>query len=202
MFFFFFYDSNTKSVKWLHHWFPSVHISVADRTSHNCKSPPGGAMIQSNNEKRNKKTQTKNREDTTQYSLTGSVKYKKKKRKKLCINRHIIKYNVITEHIFIHGVAMETDFWRVRDASSDPSRAPRILWPLIGCHYLACWQGATASSVQSAQSIQTSWTADSKVTRAKNIKSSYQRGEPPEREMNDRESCLPSQVLKPFVANV
>lgn len=43
--------------------------------------------------------------------------------KKICINRHIIKYNVITEQILICGVAMETDFWRVRDASTDPSRA-------------------------------------------------------------------------------
>lgn len=91
-------------VKWLHHRFPSVHVNVADRMSRYCRSPPGGAMIQSNIMK--EETTTKNCEDTTKYSLTSSVKYKKKK---IHINRHIIKYNVITEHI-LHRVAMETDF--------------------------------------------------------------------------------------------
>lgn len=64
--------------------------------------------------------------------------------------------------------------WRVRDASSDSSLAPLILWPLIVYHFSDCclWQGHRAH-------IRTvhpnNWTAVSKETRAKNIKSLYQR---------------------------
>lgn len=48
-------------------------------------------MIQSNI----MKEETKKCEDTAKYSITGSITYKKKK---ICINRHIIKYYVITEY--------------------------------------------------------------------------------------------------------
>lgn len=85
---------------WLHHWFPSVHENVADKISHYCQSPPEGAIIQSNIMKGKQKC-----ENTAKYSQTGSIKMQKK----ICINRHIIKYYVITEHILTHGVSMETD---------------------------------------------------------------------------------------------
>lgn len=51
------------------------------------------------------------------------MKSKKKNGKKkipTCINRHIIKYYVVTEHTLVHGFDMEADSWRVRSVSSGP----------------------------------------------------------------------------------
>lgn len=150
--------------------------------SHYCKSPPGGAMIQSNIMEEETNVRAK-------YSITGSIKYKKQKQKKICINRHIIKYYVITEHILIHGVAMETGFgkWAML-----PLIQVLLLWPLIASHYSNCclWQGHHPH-------IRTvhpnNRTAVSKETRSKNIKLSYQK----ERERNSQREMTEILVYPP-----
>lgn len=96
--------------------------------------------------------------------------------KKTCINRHIIKYYVVTEHILIHGVAMETDFWRMRRSFAD--LPPLIHWPVT----------VVRASSTSAQSIRINRKHVSKETIAKNIKSFLQERER-ERERTRRETA-------------
>lgn len=96
--------------------------------------------------------------------------------KKTCINRHIIKYYVVTEHILFHGVAMETDFWRMRRSFAD--LPPLIHWPVT----------VVRASSTSAQSIRINRKHVSKETIAKNIKSFLQERER-ERERTRRETA-------------
>ena len=154
------------------------------RMSHYRECPPGGALIQSN---RMREGTTKKCEDTAKYSITGIIRYKNKTKNKpkICINRHIIKYYVITEHVLVHG----DWFWRVRDAPSDlEAFAPLIVWPLMVSHssrffffflFFFLWHGHHPH-------IRTvhpnNWTAVSKETRAKNIKLLYQSKRERERE--------------------
>lgn len=80
-------------------------------------------MIQSNI----MKAEPKKCEDAAKYSITGGIKIQKKQKKKICINRHIIKYYVITEHVLVHGAAMILEKWgmffflRSEPCSVDPA---------------------------------------------------------------------------------
>lgn len=52
------------------------------------------------------------------FKRTGENPNRRKKPTR--INRHIIKYYVVTEHTLVHGFDMEADSWRVRSVSSGP----------------------------------------------------------------------------------
>lgn len=152
------YDSDTKAVKWLHHWFPSVHVnkSLLQESTGRCY-------------------------DTVKHDgnkMWGHCKIfhnrQHKIQKKICINRHIIKYYVITEHILIHGVAMEIGFgeWEMI-----PLIQALPLWPFIASHYLLNLSIARASSTYPhSPSKKQKRTAVSRETRAKNIRLLNQKG--------------------------
>lgn len=104
----------TQTVKRLHR-FLSVHVSVADRMSHYRECPPGGAMIQSNVMRAFQiKRQT---EKKWGHCKAFHNRRHKIEKRRICINRHIIKYYVITEHVLFHGLIWDW-FWRER----------RLLW--------------------------------------------------------------------------
>ena len=170
------YDSDTKAVKWLHHWFPSVHVNKSllqestgrcyDTVKHNGNKMWGHRKIFHNRQH--------------------------KIQKKICINRHIIKYYVITEHILIHGVAMEIGFgeWEMI-----PLIQALPLWPFIASHYLLNLSIARASS-----------THPHSPSKNKNGQLFPGKLEPKisgcwtrKGDINDRDSCLPSKFLQPLL---
>lgn len=134
-------------------------------------------------------------EDTAKYLITGSVKYKR-----ICINRHI-KYYVITEHIFICGVAMETHLememlflWCIC----------LILWPpIVTAEAEVHGKGIVHISTQSIQKNPDSCFQGNGSQKYQVVVAEREREREEQPERNDWQRFLFTlQVFTPFVANV